>query len=99
MEISVTEYLGKLGDGILVLINVYYEEFYDATVYYDNENIVLTIPDALEEKIGKITEYVGYEKTLSNIRSKVVPYSEMFDNLDDVDFTKWVEAISDINQL
>ncbi|NBO23111.1 hypothetical protein EBU94_07235 [bacterium] len=90
---SIIEYLGKLGDGILVLVGLIYEgAYYESTFYYDSENIVLTIPEELEEIIGDITEYPNYKEILASIIKKIVPYDEMFDRLDPLDLRRWTEG-------
>lgn len=90
---SIIEYLGKLENGVLVLVGLLYESvYYESTFYYDSENIVLTIPEELEEIIGEITEHPNYKDVLSSILKKVVPYDEMFDRLDPIDFGRWTEG-------
>jgi hypothetical protein len=90
---SIIEYLGKLESGILVLVGLISDEvYYESTFYYDSENIVLTIPDELEELVGNITEHPNYKDILSSILKKVVPYDEMFDRLDPIDFSRWTEG-------
>jgi len=48
-DFSVLEYLGKVETGVLVLLSVVYEKkYFEATFFYDDKNIVLTISDELE---------------------------------------------------
>lgn len=89
---SILEYLGKLENGIMVLLSIVYDnEYYEATYFYTDEKLVLTVPEELEEKLGhKITEDEEYPKLISSIIKKVVPYKEMYNRMDDIDFSRWI---------
>lgn len=91
-DFSVLEYLGKVDDGVLVLLSVIYErKYYEATFYYDDKNILLTIPENLEKIVGDIKVHPEYMNCLKDILKKVVPYKEIFERIDPVDFSRWVE--------
>lgn len=91
-KVSILEYLGKLGQGIMVLISVVYEdEYYECTYFYTAEQLVLTAPEELEAAIGhKITEDKEYPEIIKFLIKKVVPYSEMYNRIDDIDFRRWM---------
>jgi hypothetical protein len=90
---SIIEYLGKIEKGVLVLVGLIHENvYYESTFYYDDENIVLTIPEELEEIVGEITEHPNYKDILSSILKKIVPYDEMFNRLDPIDFGRWTDG-------
>jgi hypothetical protein len=90
---SIIEYLGKFENGILVLVGLIYDGvYYESTFYYDDTNMVLTIPVELEEIIGQINEHENYQNVLSSIMKKVVPYSEMYNSIDPIDFTRWSDG-------
>lgn len=93
-NISVLEYLGKINNGILVLLSIVYKnKYYESTFYYTNENIVLTISEDLEKEINsKIELHPEYQEILRDILKKIVPYGEMYNRLDNVDFTKWIKG-------
>jgi|GEM_PF-4827368 len=92
-QISILEYLGKFGQGVLVLVSIIYNKYYyEATYFYTSDQIVLTVPEELEEIIGhKITEDEEYPSIIKELLKKVVPYKEIFNRLDDIDFGRWVD--------
>ena len=93
-EVSVIDYLGKLENGILVLISLMYQnKYYEATFFYTDKDILLTIPDNLEEVIGDIKNHSEYPNLLRDVLKKVVPYLEMINRIDEVDFTRWVKGV------
>jgi hypothetical protein len=54
--------------------------------------MVLTISEDLEEVIGHtIDKDPEYADLLSDILKRLIPFNEMYNRLDDVDFSKWVE--------
>lgn len=91
-QVSILEYLGKLEDGVMVLLSIVYNSiYYEATYFYTSEDIVLTVPEELEEALGhKITEDDKYPDLLMTIIKKVVPYKEIYGRIDDIDFTRWI---------
>ena len=85
MKFDIVEYLGKIEDGILVIISLNYEdEYYDSTFYYKNQFVTLTIDEKLEEIIGSIEKWEGYNKLVLDIVERVVPYDEMVNRLDEI---------------
>ncbi len=78
-SVSILEYLGKIKDGILVLISIIYDnKYYEATFYYDRKDILLTISKELEDVLGhKIIEDIDYTNVLKDILSKISPYNEI----------------------
>lgn len=96
-EFSVLEYLGKVNDGVLVLLSVMYEKrYFEATFFYDDRNIILTITDELESFVGDIKGHPEYFDCLRDILKRVVPYNEMYERIDPVDFARWVEGFIEI---
>jgi len=88
MTFDIIEYLGKFEDGVLALISLNYEnEYYDATFFYKEDFVTLTIDVKLEEIIGEIEEWSGYNNLVLDIMKKVVPYDEIITRLDPVDVT------------
>jgi hypothetical protein len=97
VEVSILEYLGKFELGILVLVSLSIEkEYYEATFYYDQENMVLTISEEMEEKYGDIKKYKQYPLILRSLLEKVVPFNDMYNRLDPVDFSKWIKGIIEV---
>jgi hypothetical protein len=88
MTFDIIEYLGKFEDGVLALISLNYEnEYYDATFFYKEDFVTLTIDEKLEEIIGEIEEWSGYDNIVLELMKRVVPYDEIITRLDKVDVT------------
>ena len=86
MTFDIIEYLGKFEDGVLVLISLNYEDnYYDTTFYYKDNFVTLTIDEKLEEIIGEVEEWSGYNNLVLELMKKVVPYDEIISRLDKVD--------------
>ena len=86
MIVSVLEYLGKLEMGVFVLLSIIYDnEYYEGTIYYYQENLVFTISDELQEKIGcPIEEHPDYIDILKKTVKQLIPYSEIYNRLDEI---------------
>ena len=92
MSFDIIEYLGKFEDGVLVLISLNYEnEYYDATFFYKEDFVTLTINEDLEELIGEIEKHTLYNNLVIEIMKQVVPYKEMINRLDEIDFSGFLE--------
>lgn len=92
MNFDIIEYLGKFEDGVLVLISLNYEnEYYDAAFFYKEDFVTLTINEDLEELIGEIEKYPLYNNLVIEIMKQVVPYKEMINRLDEIDFSGFLE--------
>jgi hypothetical protein len=88
MTFDIIEYLGKFEDGVLVLISLKYEDnYYDTTFYYKDNFVTLTIDDDLEQIIGQIELWVGYNNLVLDIMKKVIPSDEILGRLDELDFS------------
>ena len=93
-DISILEYLGKVDGGILVLLGIVYQSvYYEATFFYNDKDILLTISEDLEQLTGDIKKHRSYQNILQDILKKIVPYSEIYDRIDPVDFSRWVNEI------
>ena len=98
-DFSILEYLGKLETGVLVLLSCIYErKYYEATFFYDDKNIILTISDELEIIVGDIRNHPEYFNCLRDILKKVVPHNEMYDRIDQVNFARWVEGVIELER-
>jgi choline kinase len=97
-SISILEYLGKVENGVLVLISIVHNQAYhEATFFYTEGDMILTIGEDLESKIGEITGHPQYPEILREILKKIVPYKDIYDGLDSVDFNKWVDGLVELN--
>ncbi len=90
MKFDIIEYLGKIDDGVIVIISLNYnDEYYDSTLYYKENIVAITIDETLEELIGIIEEWEGYNNLVIDIMSKVVPYAEIINRLDVLDVSEF----------
>ena len=88
MTFDIIEYLGKFEDGVLVLISLNYEDnYYDTTFYYKDNFVTLTIDDDLEQIIGQVELWSGYNNLVLDIMKKVIPSDEILGRLDELDFS------------
>jgi len=88
---DVVDYLGKYENGVLVLLSIGYKgEFTEGTIYYSNEALALTVDESIEKDLDMPIElWKGYRELLVSILKKVVPYNEIINRLDDIDFTQY----------
>ena len=94
IDVDILEYLGRFENGVLVLVGLLYKsKYYESTFFYTSNEMVLTIPEDLEDQIGDIKKHPHYPEILLKILKKVVPHKEIYGNLDKVDLGKWVEGI------
>lgn len=102
MEIKadIIDYLGKYENGVLVLLNLECDgEFSEATIYYSDKALALTVDEKVEKKIGSQIElWSGYRDLLISILKRVVPYNEIINRLDEVDFSQYfIDTEEDIS--
>lgn len=95
---SIIDYLGKIDEGVLVLISIVYnQEYFEATFFYTQEHMVLTISEEMEQIIGHpIVEDTEYAELLKSILKRVIPYTEIYNRLDPVDFSKWSQLYEEL---
>ena len=97
IKADIVDYMGKYETGILVLINVGVDDkFYEGTLFYSDKDIVLTVDNSIEERLGSEIElWDGYKDLLESILSKLIPYEEISKRIDDVDFEKYISYYED----
>jgi len=88
---DIVDYLGKYEDGVLVLLSIGYKQDYtEGTLYYSDKMLALTVDESIENDLGNPIElWSGYKDLLISILKRVVPYTEIINRLDDVDFTQY----------
>lgn len=95
---SILEYLGKIENGILVLIGITYQnQYWEATFFYNESDIILTISEEFEEVIGDITKHPNYSTLIKDILKRIVPYNEMINSIDNIDFGRWVKPLIEMD--
>lgn len=93
IKIDIVDYMGKMEDGILVLLSVNCDgSFTEGTIYYTQDNLVLTVDEEVEKKIGSPIElWEGYQDLVVATLKKLIPCGELLKRMDDVDFSKYLE--------
>jgi len=96
-DVSILEYLGKVDGGVLTLISIVYEsKYYESTFFYNQTDILLTISEDLELEVGDIKRHPLYKDLLKDILRKVVPFEQMYDSIDPVNFSRWVKGVIEL---
>jgi hypothetical protein len=94
---DIIDYMGKYNNGVLVLISLSLEnKFYEGTIFYSDDNIVLTVDEKIENILEtKIEYWDGYKELLESILKKLIPYQEISSRLDDVNFEDYISFYED----
>ena len=102
VDVSIIKYLGKVQGGILVLITITLKEqdlTFDATFYYTESQMIITINEDIEEITGDIKLHPKYTDILKLCLRKVIPHNEIIDNIDPLDVKPYIDLIfQNINQ-
>ncbi len=95
IKFDIIEYLGKIENGVLVILTLNYEnEFYESTFYYKNQFVTLTVDEKLEEILScEIEKWDGYNKLVLEIVERVVPYDEIINTLDEIDLDYYFSEV------
>lgn len=88
-KISVLDYLGRIDNGVIVLVSIVYKDkYYEGMYYYDNKNKVLTVEDNLEKEINcKINDHYSYKDLINTLTKSVIPYDEIISRIDELDLS------------
>ena len=91
IKADIIDYIGKYENGVLVLLSINCDDdFSEGTLYYSNEILALTVDESVEKKIEcPIELWEGYRELIISILKKVVPYDEIINRLDEIDFSKY----------
>lgn len=89
MIFDIIEYLGKYETGVITLLSLnYMDEYYDATFFYTDKFVTVTVDEELEAIIGPIEQWEGYNQLVIDVMSRVVPYDEIIGRIDDIDINE-----------
>jgi len=90
---DIVDYLGKYEDGVLVLLTIGCKDQYtEGTLYYSDKMLALTVDESIESELGSPIElWSGYKELLISILKRVVPYNEIINRLDDIDFEQYFD--------
>lgn len=93
IKADIVDYMGKYENGVLVLLSINCDgSFSEGTVFYTEDNLVLTVDQSVEDKVGPIEEWSGYKDLLESIFKKLIPCSEISSRIDELDLDKYVET-------
>lgn len=99
-EFLVSEYLGTLENGVLVVISIIYKKnYFEGTFFYTDKDVVFTINEALELIIGDVKNHPNYLDMIKTLIRITVPYDQMYHTLDPVSFSKWAKKTAEIEGL
>lgn len=92
---DIVDYLGKYEDGVLILLSIgYKEEYTEGTIYYSGKMLSLTVDESIEKDLGQPIEFFeGYRDLIISILKRAVPYNEIINRLDEVDFSQYFTDI------
>jgi hypothetical protein len=92
VTVDIIDYLGRFGNGIIVLLNISIDDEYsEAVLFYNNDTIALTVSESVEDALGStIEEWEGYREMLEFLFSKLVPSSELYNSLDEFDLERYL---------
>jgi hypothetical protein len=84
LDISIKSYLGKIGDGVLVLFSVKYnEDLYESTYWYTEELDVITFDEDLKGILGEFEKMdkEDINNIISFLKKNTSDYNEVIDQL------------------
>lgn len=98
---DVIDYLGKYENFIVTLVTIKWGESYSEGILFYNEELnILTVDKTIEEEFGNIIEYhPQYGKQMLELRTKLVPYNEMVNRIDDFNPDIYFKDAIDNNQV
>lgn len=87
---DIIDYLGKYDNGVLVLLNINFNgKFSEGTIYYSMDTLALTVHESVEKQLGTQIEFwPGYKDLVISILKRVVPYNEIINRLDEINFSE-----------
>lgn len=93
LKADVVDYMGKMEGGILVLLSISYGgKFSEGTIFYTEDNFVITVSEEVEKAIGSpIETWPGYKDFSVSVLKKLIPCKELISRIDEVDFSKYVD--------
>ena len=103
LDVNIIKYMGRVHDSVMTLINVTIPEeniSFDAILIYNKDLKNLTVPEEIEIILeSPIEETPLYELILKKCEKKLVPFEEIFDNIDPFDAKPYLEQIIKDNNI
>jgi hypothetical protein len=85
LNISIKDYMGRMGPGVVVLLSmIHNEKVYEGMLWYTNKDYVLEIPEDLKKEIGEIKEHKDYEAIIGFLKSEVGEYTEIVEKMNEI---------------
>jgi len=85
LDISIKDYLGRMGPGIVALLSVIYnEQVYEALYWYTEDIHKIQLPKELQQDIGEIEKHKNYEQIMEYLKNNTLDYKENATNFNDV---------------
>lgn len=85
LDITIKEYLGRIGPGISVVLSIKYEDsFYEGMFWYTDKEYVIEIEEPLRKEIGNIEDNSSYEDILQYLKKTCPNYLETADKFKDI---------------
>ena len=85
LDISITNYIGQLENGVVVLLSIIYDEkSYEATYWYDGEYKLVTLDEELESEIGQVEELSEYQDILKFLDDSTPNFTEIYETLNPI---------------
>jgi predicted transcriptional regulator len=85
LDISVKDFLGRMGPGIVAVLSVIYnQEVYEALYWYTEEIHMIQLPGELKNQIGEIEKHKKYEDIMEHLKKSTPDYKENAPNFTDI---------------
>lgn len=86
LNISIKEYIGRIGPGITIILSVIYKsKVYEAMYWYTNTDNLLQFPLEIEEDLGyEIENHIEYDNIMNFLFKEKSNYKETASKLDDI---------------
>jgi hypothetical protein len=93
LKADIVDYMGKMENGVLVLLSINCGgNFSEGTIFYTDENFVITVTEEVEKAIGfPIEKWPGYKDLSVSILKKLIPCKELIGRMDEVDFSSYID--------
>ena len=85
LDISIKDYLGRLGPGITAVLSIIYKnKVYEGICWYTDEYFIVEINEELEKELGKIEDLENYNDIVKYLKETVANYEETAPNMKDI---------------
>lgn len=98
IKVSILDYLGRWENSVVVLLSLMLgKDYHEGIFIYTNTEIMISIDDELENKLGcSIEKHKEYPEIMKFLIKNVVPWSEIYNRIDEIDFSKFQPIEEDL---